>query len=87
MSLIGHCSNSMQSCILSYENRGWKAHKQVIQSLCCYGDATLLLTASRAVKMWSLVNYSVIKVTRINVVFYLSIINNWIRNFLGMELD
>ena len=67
MSLIGEYNNF----ILALTNRGWKAHKQVVRSLCCYGDATLLLTASRAVKMWSLADYSVVKVTSSHVVFTL----------------
>lgn len=43
--------------------RRWKADKMGVQCICCYGDGSALLTAGRAIKLWSLVDYTLIKVS------------------------
>lgn len=45
------------------ESRKWKADKLGVQCICCYGDGSTLLTAGRSIKLWSLVDYSVVKVS------------------------
>ena len=44
--------------------RRWKADKVGVQCICCYGDGSALLTAGRAIKLWSLQDYSLIKVSQ-----------------------
>ena len=44
-------------------NRKWKADKLGVQCICCYGDGSTLLTAGRSIKLWSLVDYSLVKVS------------------------
>lgn len=39
----------------------WKADKTGVQCICCHGDGSVLLTAGRAIKLWSLEDYTLIK--------------------------
>lgn len=43
--------------------RKWKVDKGAVQCLSCYGDGSLLLTAGRTIKLWSLEDYTIIKVS------------------------
>lgn len=43
--------------------RRWKADKMGVQCICCYGDGSVLLTAGRAIKLWSLEDYTLVKVS------------------------
>lgn len=43
-------------------NRKWKADKVGVECVCCYGDGSVVLTAGRSIKMWSLESCTLIKV-------------------------
>ncbi len=47
----------------SLSSRKWKVDKTAVQCLRCYGDGSVLLTAGRTIKMWSLEDCTVIKVS------------------------
>ena len=40
----------------------WKADRHSVECVCCYDNGSLLLSAGRAIKLWNLHDYSVIKV-------------------------
>ena len=46
--------------------RKWKVDKSAVHNLSCYGDGSLLLTAGRTIKLWSLEDYTIIKVSAEN---------------------
>ena len=45
-------------------NYKWKADKQSVNCVCCHDDGELLLSAGRGIKLWSLNDYSLLKVLR-----------------------
>ncbi len=51
--------------VLLFTCRKWKADKTGVQCICCHGDGSVLLTAGRAIKLWSLEDYTLIKVSNI----------------------
>ena len=40
----------------------WKADRHSVECVCCHSDGSLLLSAGRAIKLWNLDDYSMIKV-------------------------
>ena len=40
----------------------WKADRQSVECVCCHSDGSLLLSAGRAIKLWNLHDYTLIKV-------------------------
>lgn len=57
------CYKSLWIAVWIAAFRKWKADKVGVQCICCYGDGSTLLTAGRAIKLWSLVDYTLIKVS------------------------
>jgi WD40 repeat protein len=48
--------------ICSYCCSKWKADRHSVECVCCHSDGSLLLSAGRAIKLWNLDDYTMIKV-------------------------
>lgn len=40
----------------------WKADRHSVECMCCHSNGSLLLSAGRAIKLWNLDDYTMIKV-------------------------
>lgn len=43
-------------------NHKWKADKHCVNCVCCHDNGELVLSAGRGIKLWSLNDYSLLKV-------------------------
>lgn len=54
----------IDQCVYFFFPRKWKVDKGSVQCICCYGNGSFLLTAGHVIKLWSLEDYTLVKVSR-----------------------